>query len=69
MPDGKLPLIGRDRVMLDKFAKLVQREVSRHYEYSRLREDPRGSHFEVRLVDGRIARVTVELDRVEQPDG
>lgn len=68
----KLSLIGRDRVLVEKVAKLLHGAVKKHHNYTVLRETPRGNTFELDLIGpdkkptGHIVRVTVELDRVEQ---
>ena len=62
----KLALIGRERFLIEKFAKVLHMAGRRVGDYTPLAETPRGNWFEVRLADGRIARVTVELDRIEQ---
>lgn len=71
MPEEKLPLIGRDRALIDGLAKLVHDAVRKRHEYTDLYEGTRGCTFEVRVLDpdgdptGRIARIAIELDRVE----
>jgi hypothetical protein len=60
-----LPLIGREVVLIAKLAKELHMAARRIGDYSPLVEIPRGNTFEVRLADGRIAKVTITLDRVE----
>jgi hypothetical protein len=62
----KLPIIGREWAMIAGLANALHRQARSIGDYTALREMPRGQWFEVRLADGRIARVTVELDRVEE---
>lgn len=62
---SRLPLIGRDRVVIDKLAGALHQEARRQGDYGPLQEDPRGDHFEVRLASGHIAKVVVTLDRLE----
>lgn len=64
MSADKLPLIGRERVMIEKLTKQLHDRARSIGNYTSIREDPRGNHFEVLLDDGRVAKVTVELDRV-----
>lgn len=64
-------LIGRDRVLIDKLVKQLHDEARSHHNYGPIRQRQRGSSFEVQLLtdgkpNGRVARVTVELDRVEE---
>lgn len=61
----KLPLIGRDRFIIEKLAKTLHGAASRVGDYTPVREIPRGNYFEVLLVDGYVAKVTVELDRID----
>lgn len=68
LPDetaARLPLIGRDRVLIDKLSRTFHQEARRQGDYTPLWEDPRGNHFEVRLPSGHVARVTIMLDRLE----
>jgi len=60
-----LPLIGRDYVLVRDLARALHNEARRHGDYTPLCDVPRGQTFQVRLVDGRIVKVTVALDRVE----
>lgn len=67
-PLAKLPIIGYDVMLIRKLAQKVYRAVEREgLSMTRLRQSSRGDYFEVKLADSRIARVTVELDRVD-PD-
>ena len=65
------PLIGRERALIDRLATQLHDAARSHHDYGPLRERPRGASFEVRILaeggeTGRIAKVTVELDRVEE---
>lgn len=60
-----LPIIGRERALIDKLTQRLHADVRRYYDYGAVCSRARGSVFEVRMDDGRIARVTIELDRVE----
>lgn len=60
-------IFGRERAMIDALTKHVQDAAKKQYEYSIIRERRRGSDFEVRMEDGRIAKITVELVRIEEP--
>ena len=64
--EEKLPLIGRDRFIVDKFAKELWMTGRSLGDYSQLRERPRGGSFEIQLDTGHVITVTVELDRLEQ---
>jgi hypothetical protein len=78
---GKLPLIGRDYVLIEELAKSVFRGLPHGTWTTNLRRTPdrRGWYFEVQIRDedskptGRIACVQVTLDRVEhvkeEPNG
>jgi hypothetical protein len=74
MTAPKLFLIGRERVMIENLTKRLHTEARKHGDYTPIRELRRGNWFEVRLADGRVAKVVVELDRIEsapvseQPD-
>jgi hypothetical protein len=65
MSAEKLPLIGRDRVWINKLTKSLRTDIG---ELGKISETRRGNTFEIRYgVDehgGYIAKVTVELDRV-----
>lgn len=61
----KLPLIGRDRVLIENLAKAMHKVGRQIGDHTKLRESPRGNYFEVLLDSGRVARVTIELDRVD----
>jgi hypothetical protein len=81
MGTGKLPLIGRDRVLVEKLAKLVLKGMPHGTWTTELRStaDRRGFEFEVQLRDadnkptGHIVCVQVTLSRVEsvkeEPNG
>lgn len=58
-------VFGRERAMIDALAELLNKSIRTVHPYSAVRESRRGSWFEVQLADGRVAKVTVELDRVE----
>ena len=65
-------IIGRERALLDGLTKLIHDAVRSRHDYGPISERPRGATFEVHLLagdeqTGRIARITVELDRVEGP--
>lgn len=65
-----LPLIGYARTITDNLAAAIHPVEG--YECGKLKETRRGGTFEVRLVDADgptdfFARVTIELDRVENP--
>lgn len=62
----KLPTIGYDVQVISELAKKLYRSINDR-PVTALRETFRGRYFEVKLDQGRIARVTVELDRVD-PD-
>lgn len=66
--EGKLPLIGRERKMIDDLTKEIRNanwDSDHSYEVTPIYRRTRGSSFEVLMEDGRVAKVTVELDRVE----
>lgn len=73
MPTNKgasRPIIGRERALIDALAKLLYEAARNSHDYGPIRETERGSTFEVRVLSGgamtgRVARVTIELDRVE----
>jgi len=63
--NAKLPIIGHDLMLIRGFAKKVHKAIPREIKYlTDLRETDRGYTFEAILADSRIARVTIELDRV-----
>lgn len=62
--ETKLPLIGRDRVLIENLTKEI-RDGLRDVEVAPIYRRTRGNMFEVKLTDGRIAKINVELDRVE----
>lgn len=66
-PDGKLPIIGHDRAVVDTLVRALHNAARGHAEYGPIQEDRRGAHFEVRLQHGQVAKVTVELDRYDTP--
>lgn len=61
----KLPIIGQERALIDKLTKSLHNEARRVGDYTSIRSVPRGNTFEVRLAYGRIAKVTIELDRID----
>jgi hypothetical protein len=69
-----LPLIGRDLMLINKLAKQMFKDLPHGTLTTKLRPtaDRRGFRFDVQITDdddkptGRIARVQVTLDRVEQ---
>lgn len=72
--DAKLPLIGRERALIEKLAKLVYKvNLPNGTLTTKLREagDQRGFYFDVNVPDadgnpsGCIARVEIKLNRVE----
>lgn len=70
---GDHSIIGRDSFLMEVLAKFVLKAVHTRHPVTRLRNQRRGYWFEVQVSDekdqptGHIARVTVELDRLEQP--
>ena len=65
-----LGILGRERALIDKLAKQLNHAAKGH-EVTPVYKTKRGSYFEVRIFDGpessgRIARVEITLDRVEQ---
>jgi len=75
-PEGPMPLIGYDLALIMGLATAVNRNVQRH-SVTRLHptRDRRGFWFDVHLSDAagvpttRVARVTVEMDRVLATEG
>lgn len=66
----KLGILGRERILINRLTQLLHRETQRRHNYGPIRKTDRGCAFEVEILEGgdstgRIARVTVELDRVE----
>lgn len=61
---NRLSLIGRERVMIDQLTKEIYNRITG--EMTQIYKNQRGNTFEVLLEDGRVAKVTIELDRVEQ---
>lgn len=71
-----LGLIGRDDVLVRKLAKLVNKAARKHHDYTGLRPYLldgvlRGYQFDVLIHEpdgptGHVARITVELDRVNR---
>lgn len=72
--DRKLPLIGREYMLIRNLARQIRKDGTRGHAITDLSdygEDGRGFHFEVMVFEGgkpsgRVARVQVTLDRVEQ---
>lgn len=70
-PTHKPSIIGRDRALVDKLTEHLHSGIKGQHPATPASEDYRGSHFEVRIIGadgeatGHVARVTVELDRVE----
>jgi hypothetical protein len=67
----KPSIIGRERSLMDKLANEIVAAVQKRHPVTDLREDRRGSHFEVQITlddepTGHVARVTIELDRLEE---
>jgi hypothetical protein len=65
----KLGILGRERMLVIKLAKLLNRSAVGH-QVTKVYETPRGAYFDVLMYDGpessnRVARVTVEFDRLE----
>ena len=71
MAADNLPLIGRERLLLDNLAKMLHAAARRHHGHAPVMETRRGAAFELRLFasdgedTGVVARVTVEFDRLE----
>lgn len=69
--EPKLGIIGRERAQVDGLARLIHNVVKTKHGYSPIREDRRGSHFEVQIIDpdgaltAAVIRVTIEFDRIE----
>ena len=63
----RLSIIGLDYQIINGLAKRIHAAVRKDFDYTALRDtsDKRGRSFEVMLENGRVAKVTVELDRVE----
>lgn len=64
--EEKLPIIGYERALVNKLTKRLHNEARRWHDYGSISSTARGNRFEVRLADGRIARVEVTLDRIEE---
>jgi hypothetical protein len=64
LPLTPLPLIGRERAMIEKVAEKLHAESQRHWDYGQIRETARGNTFELMLADGHVARVDITLDRI-----
>lgn len=70
---AKPSIIGRESFLMEALAKMLLGAANKHHGVSKLRDQHRGYWFEVQVLDdkdeptGHIARVTVELDRLEQP--
>jgi hypothetical protein len=74
IPAEKPGIIGRDRALVDKVAKLVHDATKKQHQWTPLRETRRGSWFEVRVTGPEgptkhIVSITIELDRLEELDG
>lgn len=63
-----LAIIGHDRHMVDQAAKWAHRELASRYRATKRAETPRGASFEVLTPSGHVLLVTVELDRLVDPD-
>lgn len=68
--EKQLGILGRERALTDKLAKVVHAAAWRLHPCTPIRDLGRGAYFEVRMMDGkepsgRVARVTVEFDRLE----
>lgn len=66
---SELAIIGRERSLIDSLARTLNRACKGN-EVTALHAEKRGTSFDVRIFDGkdfsgRVARVTVELLRVE----
>lgn len=67
-PESLLPLIGRDRVLVNNLARTLAKGVNHTGPFENLR----GSSFEVRITDdknvptGHVFGVEIELLRIEQ---
>lgn len=64
--DQKLPLIGHDRAVVNALTTALHNAARGHADYGPVNENSRGATFEVRLQHGQVARVTIELDRIER---
>lgn len=64
----QLGIIGRERTMVDKVVKTLHAAARPLGDYTAIREDRRGSHFELRLADNSIVSVTVTFERIEGND-
>lgn len=63
----RLSIIGLDYLIINGLAKRIHAAIRKDFDHSDLRDtsDKGGRSFEVKLENGRVAKVTVELDRVE----
>lgn len=70
---GDPSIIGHDSFLMEALAKLVLKGVRSRHPVTNLRDQRRGYWFEVQVCDekdqptGHVARVTIELDRLETP--
>lgn len=64
-----LPLIGRERFLIDKLTRVLHASARAIGEYTPVWERRRGNAFEVRLGGDTVARVAIELDRLDTTDG
>jgi hypothetical protein len=70
----KLPLVGHDRVLIEKLAKQIWHDLPHGTMVTPVRDtaDRRGFRFDIQVLDdkqeptGHIARVQVTLDRLEE---
>jgi len=74
METNKLPLIGRERALMNALTKQIHNRGMAGYSVGRVRETPRGCAFDVQIVTnerghyiptGHYARVEVTLDRFD----
>jgi hypothetical protein len=69
---SKLGVIGREYSLMKMVTKKIHKALHTVYEHTEIRDTHRGCYFEVLVTlpdgekTGRVARVTVELDRVEE---
>lgn len=66
MSDERLPIIGFERAVIQGLGKALHDAARSVGDYTPRHETPRGERFEVRLAEGRIAKVSIEFDRIEK---
>lgn len=65
MMGRRLPIIGRERRMVNRLTEALHRTAQRHVDFEPIRETDYGATFRVQITDPdttRTARVTVEID-------